>query len=282
MAIQHLLFPTDFSSHSKNAITYGIQLANTVKATHITILHTYDTSSAFANEAIISVGLPKLLQEAQNDLDSLKEKVQSQVGKDTIVSVLLTEGKLIAVAHELIRSNNIDLLVMGISTKNKLEQTLIGSNTINVMRKTKCPVIVVPDNAAWTPQPNIAVAIDISHDFALLPIGQIKDFFNQVNGSKLELVNIEDNDDHNTHMQNPNIEKINFAFADAGTKLDILSSPNKLQAIESYCSNKHVSLLLLTERKYGILNTIFHKSLIRQIAFQTHVPILVIEEQNKE
>lgn len=278
MAVSHVLFPTDFSEYSDSAIEYGIHLVNILNVKNVTILHSYATNNAIANQPIISAGLPELLLDEQRQLNRLKERVQSQVADDVAVSVLLVEGKLINIAHDLISSKGIDLIVLGISTKTKLEQSIIGSNAINVMRKTKCPVVIVPDKAAWIDNPNIAVAIDITHNANHIPIEKVKKFFAQIHGSKLSLVNIEDEDDHNTHIQNPNIEKINYSFSDLNTKLEILSSPNKLQALESYSSNKSINLLVLFERKYGILNTIFHTSLIRQIAYQTHIPILVIEE----
>ncbi len=278
MAVSHVLFPTDFSEYSDSAIEYGIHLVNILNVKNVTILHSYATNNAIANQPIISAGLPELLLDEQRQLNRLKERVQSQVADDVAVSVLLVEGKLINIAHDLISSKGIDLIVLGISTKTKLEQSIIGSNAINVMRKTKCPVVIVPDKAAWIDNPNIAVAIDITHNANHIPIEKVKKFFAQIHGSKLSLVNTEDEDDHNTHIQNPNIEKINYSFSDLNTKLEILSSPNKLQALESYSSNKSINLLVLFERKYGILNTIFHTSLIRQIAYQTHIPILVIEE----
>ena len=278
MPIQHLLLPTNLSSNSGNAVAYGIKLANVLQVRKITILHTYAANNAIANQPVISAGIPEMLQDEQNELDNLKLNVQSQVGTDVTVTTYLAEGKLVHVAYDLISNKGVDLIVMGISTKTKLEQNLIGSNAINVIRKTNCPVIVVPDNASWVSHPNIAVAIDITHDTNRIPIEKVKNVFKQMDGSKLYLVNIEDEDDHSTHIQNPNIEKINYTFSDWNTKLEILSSPNKAKAIENYCTDRSIHLLVLFERKYGILDTIFRKSLIRQIAYQASTPILVIAE----
>lgn len=278
MAIRHLLLPTDFSVNSKNAIAYGIQLARSIGVQHITVLHTYVVSNTIASEPILSAGIPELLQEKQAELDHLKEKITAKVAENTNVSTLLLEGKLINITHDLIYSKGIDLIVMGISPKNKLEQTIIGSHAINVMRKTTCPIIVVPENAAWTDHPNMAVAIDITQNAAQVPVENVKTMASILGANKLSLVNVEEGDDHNTHIQNPNIEKINLAFSGTASRLEIISYPNKLQAIDSYCTQKNISLLVLLGRKYGILNTIFHKSLTRQLAYQTHTPILVVEE----
>lgn len=279
MAVQHLLLPTDFSSGSKNAVEYAIQLVNSIHSVKkITLLHAYIANTAITNEPIINVTMPELLQEKQNDLNVLTEKVKAEIKGDITISSLLVEGKLITIAHDLIANEGIDLIVMGIAPKNKLEQSFIGSNAINVMRKTTCPVIVVPNRAKWIGNPNIAVAIDITHDASKIPFERIKLVVKTLDAAKLSLINVEDRDDHNAHIQNPNIDKINFEFGEVGSKLEIISNTNKLQAIEHYAMDKKVALIVLLERKYGILDTIFHKSLTRQLAFSSHTPILVLEE----
>ncbi|MFT4205306.1 MAG: universal stress protein [Chitinophagaceae bacterium] len=280
MATTHILLPTDFSTSSQNAIEYGIHIARVLDIKHITVLHTYVTNNAIANQPVISAGLPELLQDEQNELNTLKEKVQSALAADVTVTALLLEGKLINIAHDLINNKGIDLIILGISSKTKLEQNLVGSNAINVMRKTNCPVIIVPEKAVWIDRPNIAAAIDITHDLDRLPIERVKNAFRQLDGNKLYLVNIDEDNNHGIHIQNPNIEKISYRFNNLNTKLEVLSASDKRQALEEYCAEKSIQLLVLFERKYGILNTIFHKSLIRQLAFGTHTPILVFEETN--
>ncbi|PZP49038.1 MAG: hypothetical protein DI598_08790 [Pseudopedobacter saltans] len=278
MTLQNLLFPTDFTPYSKNAIAYGIHLANTLKVKSILVVHVYAANSNVTNQPIINSALPEILQEKQNELERIKLDIKSKVNEEINVLTLLVEGKLIPIIHELIKSQKIDLTITGISTKTKLEQNFIGSNTINIMRKTTCPILAVPHKAKWVDNPVTTVAIDISHNTALIPFENTKSIIEQLQVGKLFLLNIDDDDDHNAHIQNPNIDRINFQFKDHNSKLDVITHPNKLQAIEKFCHQKSVTLLILFERKYGILETIFHTSLTRQLAFKVHTPILVLEE----
>lgn len=280
MPIKNLLFPTDFTSYSKNAIEYGIQYALFSKTKKIVVVHVYSANNPIVSQSVASVTVPEMLQDKQNELNNIRANIVAKLGDDVQVVTLLVEGKLIPIIHELINSEKIDMTIVGISEKTKLEQTIVGSNSIAMMRKTTCPIIIVPHKATWVEKPIVAVSIDITQNLSLLPLEKTKSLIKQIGYEKLLLLNIDDEDNHGVHIQNPNIEKINFEFKDFNSQISIVNNSDKLEAVNRFCHNKQVSLLVMYERKYGIIDTIFHKSLIRQVAYKSHTPVLVLEENS--
>src|SRR5439155_17112749 len=90
-----------------------------------------------------------------------------------------------------------DMVVMGITGRSKLGQTFIGSNTLAMIRKNLCPVLVVPPGARFNDLKKIALASDFMQAPSLrtseIAKKMLSAFF-----ARLYIVNV--NPDHNVSI----------------------------------------------------------------------------------
>jgi universal stress protein A len=142
--IRRILVPTDFSEHSRNALRYGVALAEKFGA-ELHLLHVFQDLAVYQPDAV-TVGPPvvppieELTAAARAALDKVirdhhldKLRVRTEVREGSPVE------EIVDYAHE----NAIDLIVVATHGRGWLAHLLLGSVAEKVVRKAPCPVMAV-------------------------------------------------------------------------------------------------------------------------------------------
>jgi nucleotide-binding universal stress UspA family protein len=170
ISIDHILCPVDFSDSSRHALAHAAAVVAWYEA-RLTILHVAPMAGADAAATLQPYGLsPIAFREIDRDelLESLREFVTSAIGEVPFDLLLAdapdSRSEILAQAGAL----GPDVLVMGAHGRSGVERLLLGSVTEKVVRKARCPVLVVPRHAAdpaqsrSAPFGRIVCAIDFS------------------------------------------------------------------------------------------------------------------------
>lgn len=142
--IRKILFPTDFSGASIHAASYALSLAKAYKA-KLYVLHVVDTSEEASGFYLPHLSYEKLDREMRESAKEMLDKFCSarfKGFKDLEKHTLA--GEPYKEILKVIRGSNIDLVVMGTFGKARIDRFFFGSTTERVMRKSSCPVFVVP------------------------------------------------------------------------------------------------------------------------------------------
>lgn len=146
--MRRIVIPTDFSENAMNAIRYAMEIFK-YDRTDIIILH------AYADEVYENT------REMRREFfEEFKEKVREASDRTLrkIVAEMLTIspnpkhnydfksvfGSLVDVTNDLVDKENLDLIVMGTRGKTDDRSITFGSNTLQVIKYVKCPVLAVP------------------------------------------------------------------------------------------------------------------------------------------
>jgi len=137
--IKHILYATDFSSHSNQAYFHAVALAEGHGAS-LTILHVCQARTVIMGEGMI----PAVGAESQ-DVDYWRRQLEQirPVNDGIEVRHVLLEG---SAAEEIIRyatEQAVDLIVMGTHGRTGLERLLMGSVAEQIVRGAPCSVLVV-------------------------------------------------------------------------------------------------------------------------------------------
>jgi nucleotide-binding universal stress UspA family protein len=141
-SFERILCPIDFSDISRHALSHAAAIAHWYEA-RLTLLY------VFVN--LPALDLPPVVLE-----DSDRERLLGQmrefaagVSRDVKVDCLLQEERLV---HDAILAQadatHADLLVLGTHGRSGFQRLFLGSVTEKVMRKAKCPTLIVPPRAA--------------------------------------------------------------------------------------------------------------------------------------
>ena len=141
-----ILYPTDFSDVSKNALNFLKQFKN-IGVEEICVLHVIDKRDVqfsylyfFDENSVDGTVEQKLKNEAEREMEEIEGKLKDWGFK---VSSSVTFGIPIKEILSAEKKEDISFIVIGSHGKSDLEEMLLGSVSDNIIRKCKKPVLVV-------------------------------------------------------------------------------------------------------------------------------------------
>ena len=148
-AIQRILVPTDFSAHADEAFRVAHTLARATGA-EVILFH------IARPPAVVTEGGPIVAGPTSGEAANLWDRFQGtpptdpgvRVGHEVIVADRPDASHILGILERL----GCDLIVMGTHGHSWLRHRLFGSVTEEVVRRARCPVLVVKARAA-APQP---------------------------------------------------------------------------------------------------------------------------------
>lgn len=147
VTINRILCPVDFSGHSRLALDYATVLARWYEA-EVVALHAYAIAMVPATigamPAMTTVGVPLTREEIERDLETFVRPAQAAEVKTTATVTTGGPARTILETADRIQAS---LIVMGTHGASGFERLVLGSVTEKVLRKARCPVLVVPRNA---------------------------------------------------------------------------------------------------------------------------------------
>ncbi len=140
---ERILVPVDFSKYSKQALTYGKNLAAGYGAT-LQLLHVIELT---VHPAYYSVGKTSLF-EIDSDLrershNNLMELAREAPGPEVDAEPFVIEGRAASDIVKFAAENRSDLIVIPTHGLTGLSHFLLGSIAQKVVRRAPCPVLVV-------------------------------------------------------------------------------------------------------------------------------------------
>lgn len=146
--INNILFPTDFSLNTRQALPFALNIAKKTGAT-IHILHSIEEPYDFAPLAQeIKEGVTNKVKRLFAEL--LQEINEDEIYSDIPIKTHIQTGRAINTILEAGQSFESDLIVMGTKGRTGLEKILFGSTTAEVIQESKIPVLAIPKNAPVT------------------------------------------------------------------------------------------------------------------------------------
>jgi len=166
--MKKILVPTDFSKPAQWAVQTAINIAIKAKA-EIVLLHIVEQPT---KESFNVEGQVASLDDWEDKIFTLKlierNKTQlleqaNEVKKAGVpVHQELRMGNPFHGIKTIVADQKVDLVVMGTSSRSKMEELLVGSNTEKVIRSASCPVLTVHHGPSTSEFKNIVYATSMS------------------------------------------------------------------------------------------------------------------------
>jgi nucleotide-binding universal stress UspA family protein len=274
-----ILVPTDFSTHSLNAVDYAASLAEKMSVKLI-LLHTYHVPVVYTEVPVVALTDQDFEEEAEVELQRQVERLLS-TGKVKDVSYLNKEGLLVDTIGDIVTENKVDLIVMGTQGASGMEKVLIGSYTAAILDETECPVLVIPAGATFKGIKRIMYATDFQfNDFkAINQVADIARFFDAeivITHISTEPAKEEETMDWfmeiaEANISYPNVTFRSFAGADISGQLTGL------------VKGMNVDLLCMSTVRRTFFEKLYKSSLTKKMVYQAEIPILAfhVKEPNR-
>ncbi|MBX3395020.1 MAG: universal stress protein [Phycisphaerae bacterium] len=145
ISLTRVLFPTDFSDLSLQALKYARSFAESFKA-ELHVLHIVDEASIYwtavaPNTVPIGPSINELMEIAESEMQRFVQAQLADLKAPMVTEVL--SGRPFMEIIRYAREKTIDLIVIGTHGRSGLHHVLLGSVAEKIVRKAPCPVLTI-------------------------------------------------------------------------------------------------------------------------------------------
>ncbi len=275
-----ILIPTDFSTNAWNALEYAVRLFRDVPCTFF-ILHIGDLKDSSVKSNSFTINIENVDVSIKEKIDRLFNRIQQLPNNERHRFVALQEyGNILVTIRKQIDDKNIDLIVMGTKGATGLRESIIGSNTGNVITKVARNVLVVPDRAVTVPPKKVAFPTDYNIFYTHTILEAISEIL-IISKADLLILNIAKGIERLTKGQLKNKvylhDYLDETFHDSHSFQSIIDEDIK-SAIQNFVSNDKVDMVIMVAKNLNFLQQLFFDTTIEKLSFHTTVPMLVLHE----
>lgn len=277
--MKKILLPTDFSDNSIKAISYALKIFKNVKCKFY-LMHTYMPPVYNAEYLVGSpglIGLGDVMQEtSMTQLEKLKSRLEKEyINPNHSFIVHTAFNTLVNEVMETVESEGIHLVVMGTTGATGAKEILFGTNTVHVIRKANCPVLVVPPNFEYENPLEILFPTDYEIVYKKEKLTPLLDIANEY-GSQINVLHVSTGNKltRDQEKQKKDLEKI------LGNKALFHDVPNNeiIDAINAFQAKEKINLLVMVQNKHTFMERLFIEPVIKKIGFHVTIPFMVIPQ----
>ena len=282
-----ILLPTNFSPHSEQAMQFAINIAKLSNA-KIIVSHCFFVPNLDINTPVDI--LEELYVQNKKDADQLLTQCCQNIALHKnnegvpIPTTFISEQNLpYSHVRKIVEEHTVDLIVMGIETKKHLFE-LLGSTALHVANTSTCPVLLVHDKSQYKYFNKVFFAIenvkeDIQKLKKIIPFTRLYD-------SEISLLHIDPLPKDEDALEAMLYQKQQYECLLNQIVQEYKHSPNihfhynisdeTFKKMDQVLKTEEPDLLVLVHKDRSLLESIFHKSTIKQILINNSIPLLII------
>ncbi|MFB6456203.1 universal stress protein [Chitinophaga sp. Hz27] len=266
-----ILVTTDFSDTAKNAVRYAIAFSAQFDETEITLYHSYSVLHLSGIPMpVLPEDTPAFRRSVMDEMEKLVEAMSDITPATTRISCETDVLPLVEGMQEIIDVRGIDLVIMGITGKGALGKTLIGSNTLAATNHISIPVIIVPGDATYIAVDKILFAYNREQPLLSSQSLHIHKLITQLS-THLEVLYI--GDDEPAAAVKQELQRL-LQLNDIS--YHSIQQKRTAKEILQFAETANARLILALPGKYGFMEDLFHKSVTKELAYGTKIPLVVI------
>ena len=271
--MKNILVPIDFSTASHNASEYAVSLAGIFDA-NLIFIHAY-MPPVVIDEVFATSLLVSHAELVKGNEVSMAQEIKTLYKKQAIkIEGLVREGFAPDIIKEMAKEKNADLIVMGMKGKGK-SNSVFGSATTTIIRKTSVPVLVIPENAVYKSMDIITFAADFDAETEMNRYALLKELAEKYN-SFIQILNVQKKE--LTMGSDDVIGKMRTDLALSKLKHSFHTiEDNQIEkGIHKFIEKNPSDILVMVAHEHTIFERMFGKVHTKNMSHQTKIPLLVL------
>lgn len=271
-----IFIPTDFSKCAHNATLFGMHLAKAIGA-KVYLYHSVPIFAGIDNNVYNAMYIEDYHESRKRKIDSLKSLLEkNEEFQGVEIEVLFSIGPSVQNIIEESEKHHADLIVMGTHGASGLTELFLGSFTANTLAHSKIPVLAIPESFHYSKMSeNFVFAADF-------------DTYEMNNKSKDALKTLAQT--FNAHLKMVHVteekmspdkdeeDQIADYFKKIPHKFYYLKSTHVAEAINKFSEEMEACLIATVSHKLTFIDRIFFRSVSKNIAYHSHIPLLTLYE----
>jgi len=272
-----IVVPTDFSPIADNALKYGMDLAAAMGSS-LMIIHVYQIPISYSEVPLITVSMEEIKKASEERLAELKHNIETITSGKLVVYAESRLGDVGDEIKKLTKTLQPFAVVMGSRGVTGTGKFFLGSNSLSVINNTTTPVIIVPPGGRFAPYKKIGLTTDfkdVVDKTPVVPVRALVNFFN----AELHVLHV----DYKQRNFNPGVpqETLNLDMLLSGMNptYDYIENKHVNEGINEFAEKNNIDLIITLPQKHSFLESLFEKSLTRELLHHTHIPVMCIRNE---
>ena len=278
--MRRVIIPTDFSENALNAIKYAVEFLKYEKS-EITVVHAY-ADEVYDHHTVTTRAIFEEVKEvicghSDAQLSKIKE-VLSEISPNPkhLYSFESIFASLIDVVNDFVEQKNADLVIMGTKGKTNDRKLTFGSNTLQIIKYVKCPVLSIPAEFNYEAPKRILFPTNFMLPYKRRELKLLctvsKSFRSQI-----DLLYFSDAEEL-SFRQEDNRSFLEDALAGVIESTHIIAQPKDLaEGINNFLKDQDYDIIVLVNSRHSYLEDILYTSTIDKIGLHTKIPLLVMQ-----
>jgi nucleotide-binding universal stress UspA family protein len=270
ICMKTILIPTDFSDTARNAERFAAQFVNQLPETKLVLLNAYDRQGYGSDGTPLSLDATAERQIAESALYNHRLEMLA-VNPAATVEILAIEGGLQQAMGQAIEQSGATMVIMGMNHSNVLDQMLVGSSTVNLVRKANLPVMIIPEDVAYKTLKNVVFASDLHDTAHSTPAAFLNGLVRSFNG-RLDVVHV--GQSNNTDALNDMARLLQGS----APVFHFLQDEGFTHTVNQFIERENADVLVLVTRRHDFFERIFKTSHTKVMAYHAKVPVIAVPE----
>ena len=265
-----IVLPTDFSDNAQNAIDYALFLFEEEVCTFY-LLHAYhDAPSTPITRLTRKDDLKQLLKRTEAKHNNPKHRFEMVIETDSVVNLVSRTAI----------DNAADYIFMGTKGYSTLQEVFLGSNTVTLIKHLECdcPIVAVPEGYEFDLPEKIVFASDFKHRFIVPELAPLTSIA-KLCDSTISVVHIttekelSQEQEENKEVLKNSLKELKSEFREVKMENSIASTLYQLEK-----ENPKIGMVTLLNTKHSFFQKLLREPIIKNMSFQTEVPLLVLQQ----
>lgn len=268
-----ILIPISFSVPSLNAALYGAQLGKLVNASSIALVTVIPENSSGVDGSPVAGPQDERIESVKRQLDELQVFLYEKAGVPTTQKVLL--GAFETVLPQYIDDHGCDLVVMGVTHADAMETFFGTSHSLEVIKRTPIPVLVIPEDNEFTlgfnRKMDVSLLVDNHYSIPFLKLEKWLGWLKP----KIHLTHVNENlmgiasEKEKQHMEHLKDDYLRF-----DPEIHFLQGVNFSEAVNTFVKEYGIEMLFMFPARHSFFHLLFAGSHTKKLVFNSIVPIL--------
>jgi len=280
--MQRVLFPTDFSENSWNAIMYTFAFFKG-KSLDIHILHVGFNGKIEAKSGddlhAQGIALNGIFPTgAHTKLEELVEEINRVYPSHTHrLYTHFESGFFIEGIRRAVQNLDIDLIVMGTKGASGIKGMALGSHAGAVITRVKCTTLIIPEDAHYEPPENIAFPTDFNILYKGSIMDGLKEFANY-HESTIKVLRVASNEEGMDPEQEKNREFLIDSLLNTPHSFHWIKNPELEKGLQNFIDTMGIDIIAMVAKNLNFFQRLLFKPSIAKISYHTKIPFLVLHE----
>lgn len=267
-----ILFPTDFSEVSKNALFWTVNFLGLFESSEIILLHCIEN----LNEGFKYKNTDTIKDQRISLMQNLCERVNQSIdlfGINSKINPQIYKANSKDFIHEFAYTNKVDCIILGSNGLNITKDLTFGSVTESIVEKSTIPVMIIPKNTPISDFSEVVIGVDPTE---IKMLNQMKPLF-----KFLELFNPQPNLHFVTVVKENETTKDRSCISENYSTYEcnhycIPMTENISKSLNTHANDLNAGMVVLIHKKRNIIGEMIHQSIFKEELYQLELPMLVV------